>query len=525
MNIDYLKLGHFEQSNDSIDIALPVLAYECELKEPLENELDAYEEAALKYVSIGLAERGIASGLNINEGLSGQILSKLISLNYITKIKGIGYKMSESGEKYLQGVREEKFNSNSKYGYMFVSAIKKDVFPYFFEGDIGNIERTNGKMDELRVLVDRNEEKTFYHGNAPKLWRLEQAYKDYLRMCKDVEKVAKHEEPIEKVQDKYADYDSFEEIDYEEMEETIVEEKTHGSALMTDAFIRPLKKNPIFIYLKMQIVVSPNVVGGYSIRSPLDLKEVDKEFFLRQIQWLQGNDDVYFQGRQFGRVVETEITKLCGSLQMKDKDASVFILERIPALAKNEQEYSIIFNKFTEVYAMMNQQLTQLNREIIVRELNKIFGEQLLNKILRAIDENERKLITNSAMNDIREMGEEQIKIISKHANISRELLPQKSTIISTIKRLPHTCGNSLLEKFINIIIVNYYSSSPVTKNLIHIEKIDEFVTTICNLNKIRNKAVHDHEEGEMTRNEYEYYIANIVNVANKVIDAIEGEY
>lgn len=44
MNIDILNMRRFSSDEKAIDVALAVMAIECEATPPLENHLDAYEE-------------------------------------------------------------------------------------------------------------------------------------------------------------------------------------------------------------------------------------------------------------------------------------------------------------------------------------------------------------------------------------------------------------------------------------------------------------------------------------------------
>ena len=74
MSIDILNMGRFDTNDQAIDIALPVLAIECEATPPLENFLDAYEETVLKLVSLGLSTNGISKTLNATESLVEEIL-------------------------------------------------------------------------------------------------------------------------------------------------------------------------------------------------------------------------------------------------------------------------------------------------------------------------------------------------------------------------------------------------------------------------------------------------------------------
>ena len=44
MSVDIINMTQYEANSQAIDVALPVLAIECEATPPLENYLDTYEE-------------------------------------------------------------------------------------------------------------------------------------------------------------------------------------------------------------------------------------------------------------------------------------------------------------------------------------------------------------------------------------------------------------------------------------------------------------------------------------------------
>lgn len=131
MNIDILNMGFYEPNEQAIDIALPVLAIECEATPPLENFLDAYEETVLKLVSLGLSGNGIAKTLNATESLIDEILTNLEWKRYVEREKGKPWMLTDDGKKYLDGTISDRSSSESQYGFMFINAIKKEVLPFF----------------------------------------------------------------------------------------------------------------------------------------------------------------------------------------------------------------------------------------------------------------------------------------------------------------------------------------------------------------------------------------------------------
>ena len=129
MSVDILNMTQYEANSQAIDVALPVLAIECEATPPLENYLDAYEEAVLKLVSLGLSTNGISKTLNAAESLIDEILAQLEIKNYAKREIGKPWKLTEDGEKYLDGTIKERASSESQYGFMFINAIKKEILP------------------------------------------------------------------------------------------------------------------------------------------------------------------------------------------------------------------------------------------------------------------------------------------------------------------------------------------------------------------------------------------------------------
>ena len=151
MIIDILDMGRYNDDAHAIDVALPVLAIECEATPPMQNYLDAYEETVLKLVSIGLSTHGIAQTLKATESLIEEILSQLELKAYTVHEIGKPWKLTEDGQKYLDGTIKERASSESQYGYMFVNAIKKEVLPFFYQGDVGQISLFRGKSFPLHI--------------------------------------------------------------------------------------------------------------------------------------------------------------------------------------------------------------------------------------------------------------------------------------------------------------------------------------------------------------------------------------
>ena len=156
MSIDILNMGRFDTNDQAIDIALPVLAIECEATPPLENFLDAYEETVLKLVSLGLSTNGISKTLNATESLVEEILMHLEVKEYAKREIGKPWTLTEDGAKYLDGSIRERASAESQYGYMFVNAIKKEVLkPPAFQNPDGQRLRLLEKMCGIFLTLRR----------------------------------------------------------------------------------------------------------------------------------------------------------------------------------------------------------------------------------------------------------------------------------------------------------------------------------------------------------------------------------
>ena len=186
MSIDILNMRRFDANDQAIDIALPVLAIECEATPPLERFLDAYEETVLKLVSLGLSTGGISKTLNATESLVEEILTHLEVKEYVQREIGRPWELTEDGEAYLSGSIRERASAESQYGYMFVNAIKKEILPYFFQGDVGQISLFRGEYLPLKLTTEGDEIQTFAHVEI-KQSKLRQAYRAYFRNLKTVD--------------------------------------------------------------------------------------------------------------------------------------------------------------------------------------------------------------------------------------------------------------------------------------------------------------------------------------------------
>ena len=519
MSIDILNMGRYNADNQAIDVALPVLAIECEATPPMQNYLDAYEETVLKLVSLGLSTHGISQTLNATESLVEEILSQLELKAYTVREIGKPWKLTEDGENYLDGTIKERASSESQYGYMFLNAIKKEVLPFFYQGDVGQISLFRGETLPLRMTIEGDETKTFVLPTI-KQSALKKAYKLYLRNLETAKEYEEGEISKEEAVDIFADLESFDEKIEEEKEADSVDNKS--GELKENMFIRELKKAPKKIYLRMRIIIDPSYPGGYRAESPFDFGGIDNGYFLRQIQWLEQSGGTCIDGEDFQEFLDREICKLSPSYKTSNKDFKVFVLERIPLLKIYRSSFPYIYEDMEKIYSLMQRQNSLLEKENIVNNLARSVVEGLFNAYFRNINLSKLDQIQQRAFDEMNTYGH---VIYKKH--ICRNAGLQENTfqwvneryLHTVIGRLNKTYGNSIMEKFINMLVIEYHLSNVQIKRFLNQTDINGKYELIDKLNRIRRKVSHDTDD-RFTNDDYEFYMANVFGMINNLLEA-----
>ena len=523
MSIDILNMGRYNADDQAIDVALPVLAIECEATPPMQNYLDAYEEAVLKLVSLGLSTHGISKTLNASESLVEEILSQLEFKAYASREIGKPWKLTEDGEKYLDGSIEERASSESQYGYMFINAIKKEVLPFFYQGDVGQISLFRGKSLPLRMTIDGNEDKTFVSPTI-KQSDLKKAYKLYFRNLDTVREYEDGEISKEEAVDIFANLESFDEKIDEETEFENAEKK--DGALKGNMFIRALKKSPQKLYLRMRIIIDPSYPGGYRAESPFDLNGIDNGFFLRQIQWLEQSGGTYIENEDFQKFLNKEICKLSPSYKNAKKDFQVFVLERIPLLKIFRSRFPYVYADMERIYELMQRQSNLLDKENIVNNLARSVLEGLFNALFRNIDKKSLTQIQQRASDMMNTYGYVNYKkTICQNAGLPENTLQwvNEKYLSTILGRLNQTYGNSIMEKFINMLVIKYHLGNVQINSYLNQPDIIGKYGMIDKLNRIRRKVSHDTDE-RFTNDDYEFYMANVFGMINNLLEAFRED-
>ena len=522
MSIDILNMRRFDANDQAIDIALPVLAFECEATPPLERLLDAYEETVLKLVSLGLSTGGISKTLNATESLIEEILTQLEVKEYARREIGRPWELTEDGEAYLNGSIRERASAESQYGYMFVNAIKKEILPYFHQGDVGQISLFRGEYLPLKLTVEGDEIQTF----APvdiKHSKLKKAYRAYFRNLKAVDDYIEGDISKEEAIDLFADLESFDEEEEEIGESNVPESKT--GVLRDNMFIRALSGKPKKLYLRMRIIIDPSYPGGYRAESPFDFNGVDDNYFLRQMQWLEQSETAYLDNEIMQDFLHREICKISPSYKTSSKDFRVFVMERLPLLSIYRSRFPYVYEDMERIYALMQRQNSLLEKENIVNNLARCVVEALFNTYFRSIDQSRLDQIRLKALDDVDTYGYVIYKQrICRNAGLSDDTLQwvNQRYLKTVLSRISGTYGNSIMEKFINMLVIEYHLGDAQLHRFLIQGNIKQKYSLIDKLNRIRRKVSHDTDD-KFTNEDYEFYMANVFGLVNSLLDGFRG--
>lgn len=518
MNIDILSMGRFQPIDNAINIALPVLSIECEATPPLDNYLDAYEETVLKLVSIGLSTHGISVTLNATESLTEEILDRLDQKNYVEKEIGKPWEITEDGEKYLNGTIEERESSNSQFGYMFVNAIKKEVLPFFYQGDIGQISLFRGAKLPAKLTVKDDEEKTFEDFTV-KRTKLREAYKRYYKNADTSKQYSDGDITLDEAVDLFQGLEHFDEE--EEVNTLEVFDKNAQAALKENMFIRALNCPPKHIYLTMRVILDSQYPGGYRVESPFDLNGIDDNYYLRQVQWLAATGNTYVGDEELDSFLTREIKKICPTYKNADKDFSVFVLEKLPLLKLYRNRFSRVFDDMSRIYSLMQRQNSLIDKENIVNNISRYIVESLFNEFFKGIQKDTFINISKNAILDLNNYSSKTFtrQLFQKTYLDSLKIFWSNKYVTAAIGRLSTTRGNSIVEKFINVIVLNYYLGTEETKKFLTNANAQRMYDLSDQLNQIRRKVSHDTDD-RFDSKDYEFYIANVFQLINGLLEA-----
>ena len=79
------------------------------------------------------------------------------------------------------------------------------------------------------------------------------------------------------------------------------------------------------------------------------------------------------------------------------------------------------------------------------------------------------------------------------------------------------------MEKFINMLVIEYHFSNIHIKQFLHQPDIIGKYGMIDKLNRIRRKVSHDTDD-RFTNDDYKFYMANVFNMINDLLEAFRED-
>lgn len=534
MNVNSLSFRFepdlYENSN-SIVALLPVWAYECEVHPPYERELDAYEDAVLKMVRIEMGVNSIANALNASQSLVGTILSNLQNKGFVEKKKNQGWCITNTAQAYFDGYYQEVASEKAEYGYMFVSALRKDVLPFYYNGSLDKVRLLSGGSTLLR---NDNKQDTFT-SFEPDNRILRKAYANYRKAVKtynlqEDEQITRHE-AAQIVEDLFAGLDSMDEDEFEEVPigtdpalqavNSAEKEELHKERLI----VRRLNKPPKECFLRLRIVFDPSVTNGYKVESPFDMKGIDNSWYLRQIQWMMNSDDIIFNNELIRRFLERESVKLGSNRKVSDKDYSVYVLEKMPLLRTNRESFTQIYADFEDIYEDIQTQSTLIDKENIVNQICTKVLESLYRRIFSTVKGQTIANVQKQALEEITRQGLRKYRsTLLSICNLKPDTLQSihLEVVRKAINNLSFSKGNSILEKMYNLMTLYYLAPNATIRRYVELEDFQHCVELIADLNRIRNSVAHK-ADYPFTPESYTEFMDKVYPVANRMLKTIVG--
>lgn len=556
MKYDILNIADVRKTERSFLVAMPAFAYESEVHPLLEGELDAYEEAVLKLVSVDLSANGIAHVMNASESLIDEVLSNLECRRMVKKTAGNPWRLDNDGIEYLKGQVRERPSDDSMYGYFFVNPIKRDVMPFFHYGDLSRATLFNkGKQNEgepiLLITRENDLDSTFEDFHRLRNYDVEKAYFSYVKCDRiltrrvnneiTLEEAKSEVATIEAFESQFDDLDSLDEEDFEviPVSEEKVEKVEPLKSFGNKTIIRLMRGkpgiNPKKVFLTMRVVIDPSTSEGFRVTSPFNMKGIDDKYYLRQMLWLMGQSDVRIrrindeesEGKSLKDFMNHEILQLCESFNADKLNFVHFAQREMPHLVANQNQFRELYDTLAGEYGLMQRNPDLRGQKNIIRDLGSDVVESLLNHFFKEKDSTEMRNVSNLALKDLKRLDGE----IFLRQMLNRTFLSESDVagwsvknLDKPIRNMANSHGNGAWEKLVNILVLNYYNPTDFTKRLLEADNISTMVRRIGTLNRVRNLVTHT-KTGANARifgqQDYQEYKDNIFAFVDGVVAAL----
>lgn len=531
--------GRDDEQRQSYNVLLPVYAVECEAHPPVETELDAYEEAVLKFLNIDLPPASIRDAINVTQGMLDTILSQLAQRGYAERKKNIGWVITEAGQRYLKNEQtEELVSKNSEHGYMFVSALRKDILCYFHKGPIDKIRVRQSTPNDHTLRRNGNEQETFT-GISVSSRQLGRVYAAWRKLDDRLAANDRSEQRKESVEEShiiaeqlFADLESYDEVDETPLPERV--DTLRDGCNIEDLgevkedrkrYIRKLETPHKRFYIQICLIFDPSKLNGYDTESPFSrLGGIDTPWFLRQIQWMARSEGITLDNTPLREFLDRECVKFGGTAPLKEKDVSVHMLQVIPRLKYHQELFPALYNIYPELYSLQQRASSILEKESVVTQFCTKLLEPLFNMIFKTVPESTLRRIRAQIRRDD-QAGDANLvcQRIENATGVSMAALGWNVGMVMTaIGRLERTHGNSTLEKAINLLTLYACAPSPNVRRYIEAEDLSNHLMKVGQLNDIRRSVSHDTNH-RFNEHDYNQFMQIVYPIADRLLLAIVG--
>ena len=516
---------------NSIVALLPVWAYECEVHPPYERELDAYEDAVLRMVRIKMGANAMASALNASQSLIGTILSNLQDKGFIERRNGHEWGITNDAQAYFDGYYQEKASEKAEYGFMFASALRKDVLPYYHSGTLDSIRLLNNGYEVQRNGNAQDTFTQYYPDNRV----LGKAYTNYRKAVKaynlqEEKKITLHE-AAQIVEDQFADLDSMDEYEIRDTPmgtdpaQAVAQAMDQEEKERENLVVRRLNKPARRRFLRLRIVFDPSATNGFRVESPFDMRGIDNSWYLRQIQWMMNSDEILLGEEPLRDFMMRESSKLSSSRPIRETDYSVYVLEKMPLLKIHRELFPTIYENFGNIYRDIQKQSTLLDKENIVNQICTKVLEALYRRIFQSVNDNTIITVQRRAKNEIETMGpREYRRRLFTICKIPPDTIQRsKAEVVKkAADNLDWSRGNSILEKMYNLMLLYYYAPNDMIRRYVEMGDFQHCVESVCDMNLVRVSVAHDADH-PFTAQSYTDFMNKVYPVANRMLSTIVG--
>lgn len=173
----------------------------------------------------------------------------------------------------------------------------------------------------------------------------------------------------------------------------------------------------------------------------------------------------------------------------------------------------------------MQRQHSLIEKENIVNNISRSVVESLFNNFFRGIKKETLVNISGAAKSDLDYYGRKSlVQQLAQRTGLNAYNISWSHKYASlAIGRMSTTKGNSIVEKFINVIVLNYYLGTAETKRFLCKSNAQRMYDLADKLNQIRRKVSHDTDERFEPR-DYEFYMTNVFELINGLLEAYKED-